>query len=85
MLKITDSTKSTANSKKTKFKIGSNSVVGDMIGGGEAINSTKRKNQAKTTKSKIMVKSKNHDFPKFKTEKARTGFFTSKAKLVFTH
>ena len=30
-----------------------------------------------------MVKSKNHDFPKSKTEKAGTGFFTPEAKLVF--
>ena len=38
----------------------------------------------KTTKSKILIKSKNHDFPKSKTEKAGTGFFTPKARLAFT-
>ena len=36
------------------------------------------------TKSKILVKSKNHDFPKFSTEEAGTGFLTPKARLVFT-
>ena len=55
-----------------------------MIGGVEATNPAKRKNQAKTTKSKILVKSKNHDFSKSRAEKAETSFFTPKAKLAFT-
>ena len=55
-----------------------------MVGGGEATNPIKEKNQAKTTKSKILVKSKNHDFPKSRTEKAGTGYFTLKARLAFT-
>ena len=45
----------------------------------------KRKNQAKTTKSKILVKSKNHDFlPNSRNKKAGIGFFTPKARLTFT-
>ena len=85
MLNTIGSTWSAANSKKTKDKVFGNSVVVDsIIGSGEATNLTKRKNQAKTTKSKILVKSKNHDFPKSKTEKAGTGFFTPKARLAFT-
>ena len=53
-----------------------------MVRGGETTNPIK-KNQAKTTKSKILVKSKNYDFPKSRTEKAKTGFLTPKTKLVF--
>ena len=55
----------------------------DVVGGGEATNPTKGKNLAKTTKSKILVKSKNHDFPKFRPEEARTDFLTPKARLAF--
>ena len=83
ILKTTGSTKSVANPKETKGKVGGNSIVGDMVSSGEAINSIKRKNQAKTTKSKILVRSKNHDFPKSRTEEARTGFLTPKARLKF--
>ena len=83
MLKTTGSTRSTANPKKTKGKDDGNSVVGNLVGGGEATNPTKRKNQAKTTKSKILVKSKNHDFPKSRPKKAGTGFLTPKARLAF--
>ena len=36
------------------------------------------------TKSKILIKSKNHDFLKSRTEKAETGFFAPKARLAFT-
>ena len=85
MLKTTRSTESAANPKETEGEVGGNSVVGNsMVGGGEAINSTKGKNQAKTTKSKILVKSKNHDFPKSRIEKVGTGFFTPEARLAFT-
>ena len=85
MLKTTRSTGSAANSKKTESEVGGNNVVGDsMVGGDEATNPTKGKNQAKTTKSKILIKSKNHDFPKSKTEKAGMGFFTPEARLAFT-
>ena len=55
-----------------------------MVGGGEATNPIKEKNQAKTTKSKILVKSKNHDFPKSRPEEAGTGFLTPEARLAFT-
>ena len=55
-----------------------------MVGGGEATNSTKRKIPVKTTKFKILVKSKNHNFPKSRPEEIKTGFLTLKAKLAFT-
>ena len=84
MLKTIGSTRSAANPKKTKAGFGSNSVVGDIVGGGEATNPTKGKNPVKTTKSKILVKSKNHDFPKSRPEKAGTGFLTPEARLAFT-
>ena len=85
MLKITGSTRFAANPKETKGEVGGNSVDGDsMVDGNKAINSTKRKSQAKTTKSKILVKSKNHDFLKSKIEEAETGFLTPKASLAFT-
>ena len=88
MLKTTRSIRSVANFKETKSKVDGNSIVGNnMVGGGETTNqanSIKRKNQAKTTKSKILVKSKNHDFfPNSKNRKVGMGFFTSKAKLAF--
>ena len=83
MLKTIRSTGSAANSKETEGKVGGNSVVGDMVGGNEAINLTKGKNQAKTTKSKILVKFKNHDFPNSRTKEAGTGFFTSETRLAF--
>ena len=72
MLKTIRNTRSTANSKKTKRKTGSdsmvvNSMVGNsVVGGGKFPNlrsPTKGKNQARTAKSKILVKSKNRDFP----------------------
>ena len=85
MLKTTGNTRSTANPKKTKGKVSGNSVVGNnTVGGGKVTNPTKRKNQAKMTKSKILIKSKNHDFPKSRTKKAGTGFFTPKARLAST-
>ena len=31
-----------------------------------------------------MIKSRNHDFPKFRPEEARTGFLTLEARLAFT-
>ena len=83
MLKTTGSTRSAANSEETEGGVSGDSMVGDMVGGGKAINPVKRKNQAETTKSKIWVKSKNHDFPKSRIEKAGTGFFTPKARLAF--
>ena len=83
MLKTRGSTRSVANPKETKGGVSGNSVV-DVVGGDEATNPTKRKNLAKTTKSKILVKSKNHDFPKSRPEEAGTGFLTPKARLAFT-
>ena len=89
MLKTTRSTRSTTNLKKTKSKIDGNNDDGNsMICGGEAINQInpiKRKKQAKITKSKNLVKSKNHDFlPNSRNKEAKTGFFTPKARLAFT-
>ena len=84
MLKITGNTGFVANPKEIKGGVGGNSVVGNVIGGGEATNPTKRKNLVKTTKSKILVKSKNHDSPKSRPEKTGTDFFTPKARLAFT-
>ena len=85
MLKTIGSIGSAANTKETEGKVGGNNVVGNrMVDSGEATNPTKEKNQAKTTKSKILVKSKNHDFPKFRTKEAGTGFFTLKSRLAFT-
>ena len=85
MLKTKRSTRSAANTKKTKGKVSGNSVVGNsMVGSSETTNPIKRKNQAKTTKFKILVKFKNHDFPNSRNEKAGTGFFTPKTWLTFT-
>ena len=83
MLKTAKSIGSAAKPKKTNTKIDSNSIVNDnkII---NSISSTKGKNQAKTTKSKILVKSKNYDFLNSKNIKAGPGFFTLKAKLAFT-
>ena len=83
MLKTTGSTGSAAHPEETEGEVGGDSVV-DVVGGGEATNRTKGKNLAKTTKSKILVKSKNHDFPKSRPEEAGTGFLTPKARLAFT-
>ena len=58
MLKTTGSTESAANSKETEGGVGGDSVVSDVVGGGEATNLIKGKNPVKTTKSKILVKSK---------------------------
>ena len=85
MLKTTRSTGSATNPKETEGKITGNSMVDNsIVSGGEVTNPTKRKNQAKTTKSKILIKSTNHDFPKSRTKKAGTGFFIPKARLMFT-
>ena len=83
MLKTTRSIGSVASPKETEGGVGGDNVV-DVVSGGEAINPTKRKNLAKTTKSKIWVKSKNHDFPKSRPEEAGTGFLTPEARLAFT-
>ena len=85
MLKTTRSTGSAANSEETEGEVGGDNVVGDsVVGAGEATNSTKGRNQAKMTKSKILIKSKNHDFPKFRAEEAGMGYLTPKARLAFT-
>ena len=85
MLKTTRSTGSVKSLKETKGKVGGNNVVDDnMVGGGKVTNPTKRKKCAKITKSKILVKSKNHDLPKFRPKKAGTSFVTPKARLAFT-
>ena len=77
------STEFTANPKETKGEIYIDNIVCNIVGGSKITNNTKGKNQAKTTKSKILVKSKNHDFPKSRTGKTRTGFLTPKARLMF--
>ena len=84
MLKTIGNTGSAANPKETEGRVGGDNVVGNVVGGGEATNPTKRKNPVKTTKSKILLKSKNHDFPKSKPEEAGTSFFTPKTRLAFT-
>ena len=89
MLKTTENIGSITNSKKTKSKVGSNSIVSNsVVSGSKVINQisfTKGKNQAKTTKSKILVKSKNRDFPpNFKNIEVGSGFFNPKTKLAFT-
>ena len=84
MLRLIRSTGSAAKSKEIEGKVSGDSVVSNLVDGGETTNLTKRKNQAKTTKSKIMVKFKSHDFPKSRTEKAGTGFFTPKVRPAFT-
>ena len=49
------------------------------------ISSIKRKNPAKITKFKILVKSKNHDFLfNFRNIEAEPSFLTLEAKLTFT-
>ena len=84
MLKTTGSTGSTANFEEIKGGIDGNSVVSDVVRSSDVTNPTKRKNLVKTTKSKIWVKSKKHNFPKFRPEKAGTGFLTPKTRLAFT-
>ena len=84
MLKTIGNTGSAANPKETEGGVDGDSVVGDVVGSDEATNPTKRKNPVKTTKSKILVKSKNHDFLKSRPEKAGTGFLTLEARLAFT-
>ena len=84
MLKTTENIGSAANPKETEGGVGDNSVAGNMGGGGKAINSIKRKSPVKMTKSKILIKSKNHDFLKSRYKKAKTGFLTPEARLVFT-
>ena len=86
MLKTTGSTGSIANPGETEAEIGGGSVVGDsVVGVDEATNPTKEKNQAKTTKSKILVKYKNYDFPSnSRNREAGTGFLTLEARLAFT-
>ena len=76
---------STANLEKTDGEVGGNRVVGDsIVGGGEATNPTKGKNQAKMTKFKILVKSKSHDIPlNSRNREAGMGFLILKARLAF--
>ena len=86
MLKTTKNTGSVANLKKTKGEVDGNSVVGNnMVGGSEVTNLIKEKNQIKPIKSKILVKSKSHDFPpNSRNKKAGMSFLTPKARLTFT-
>ena len=63
-------------------------VGNSMIGGSKATNqanTTKGKKQVKTTKSKILLKSKIHNFfHNSRNKKGKTSFFTPKARLAFT-
>ena len=83
MLKVKKSTRSAAELKEIKTRIGGNNI----IDGSKVMNQKsyiKRKNLAKTIQSKNFIKSKNHDFPtNLKNMKAGTGFFTSEARLAF--
>ena len=84
MLKTIKSIGSVTEPKKTKVGINSNNMV-DSNKITNQINFTKGKNQAKITKSKILVKSKNYDFPlNFRNMEVRPGFFIFKARLAFT-
>ena len=49
------------------------------------ISSIKRKNEAISTKSKILIKPKNHDFPlNSRNMDIKPSFFIFKARLAFT-
>ena len=61
--KTKENTGFATNLKKIESGVSGNSVAGNVVGSSEATNPIKRKNLVKTTKSKILVKSKNHDFP----------------------
>ena len=82
LLKTTKSIGLEAEPKLTKARVGSNIIVGS----GEVsnyISSIKQKNQAKITKSKNLLKSKNRDFPlNSKNMEAGSGFLTPKARLA---
>ena len=84
MLKTTGTTGFIAKPKKTKAGGGGNILVV----GSKVINqksSRKRENQAKTTKSKNLAKSKNHDFLlNFRNIEDSLSFIISKARLAFT-
>ena len=84
MLKTTKSTGFAINSKETESKVGSDSVISNLVSDSKATNPTKGKNQVKMAKFKILIKSKNHDFLKSKTKEAGPGFFNPKARLAFT-
>ena len=77
MLKIIKNTRSAAKLKKSKIRVDSSEITNQ-------ISSIKRKNQPKTTKFKILIKFKNHDFSSnSENMKAEPGFFISKARLSF--
>lgn len=83
MLKTTKNTRSIVKPKKTKTKVCGNNIVSDgkII---NQINSIKVKNQAKTTKSKILIRSKNYDFPPNSSNiKAEPGFLIFESRLAF--
>ena len=84
MIKTIRSIGSETRFKKTKSKVSGDSMVGD----GKVTNqksSIKGKNQAKTAKSKNMVRPENYDYF-FNSRNIGTGpgFFISGARLVFT-
>ena len=83
MLKTTKSIGFVAESKEIKARVGNNSIVSNskVI---YKISFIKGKNQAKMTKSKILIKSKNHDFPpNSKNMEAGLGFLIFEARLAF--
>ena len=83
ILKIIRNIGFTAKSKKIKARDDSNSIVNNSEMTNQ-ISSIKGINQAKTTKFKILIKSKNHDFLlNSKNMKAKSNFFILKAKLAF--
>ena len=83
MLKTTESIGFAKESKKIKTRVDSDNIVDDNKVTNQ-INNIKRKNQAKITKSKILIKFKNHDFLlNSRNIKAGPGFFIFKARLTF--
>ena len=83
MLKIIGSIGSVANPKETEDEASGNSIVGSNEVTNQ-INPIEEKKQAKTTKSKNLVKSKNHDFS-FNSRNREAGkrFLTPEARLAF--
>ena len=88
MLKTPKNTWSASKSKKTKGKTDGNSMDNNIVVSDSGviiqISPIKRNNLAKIIKSKILIKSKNRDFPpNSKNIKVRLGFLILKARLAF--
>ena len=83
MLKTIENIRTIVKPKKTKTEVyGDNMVCGNKVT--NQINFIKGKNQAKTTKSKNLVKSKNHNFPPNSINiEARLDFLILVARFAF--